>query len=215
MDIQTFAQTDGLRFSLKGSLSFRDKDAFSPILNAANGPTGQSVAVDLSELENVDSFGIGLFLLANEQAAAAGVRLHLLNPRGNVARVFELANLEAVLHLTKPIAHQPVPARRGGIGFRRLPDAADGSPCACFSGRLVFAEHGNFQEIIETLLGAGGPRMVLDLHELEFMDSAGLSMIMIAREEAESRNMELVLRNPRGPVAQLLSLSALDFMVEA
>lgn len=214
MDIQTFAQSDGIRFTLKGSLSLRDKDAFAPILSAAKGPSGQIITVDLSELESVDSFGIGLFLLANEQAAAAGVRLHLANPCGNVARVFDLANLDAVLHLTKPIARQPTSARRGGIVFCRLPDAADGSPCAGFSGRLVFAEHGNFQEIIESLLSVGGPRMVLDLHELEFMDSAGLSMIMIAREEAEAHNMVLVLRNPRGPVAQLLSLSALDFMVE-
>lgn len=214
MDIRTFAQTDGIRFTLQGSLSFRDKDAFSPILRAANGPSGQVVTVDLSALESVDSFGIGLFLLANEQAAAAGVHLHLANPRGNVARVFDLANLDAVLHLTKPIAHQPTSARRRGIGFCRLPDAADGSPCAGISGRLVFAEHGDFQEIIESMLNVGGPRMVLDLHELEFMDSAGLSMIMIAREEAEARDMVMVLRNPRGPVAQLLSLSALDFMVE-
>lgn len=219
MEIHAFTQSEGARFTFKGTMTFRDKDAFTPVLAAVNGPGGRVVTIDLAELEHVDSFGIGLFLLANEQAQAAGVRLNLVNPRGNVARVFELASLDAVLHLKKSEGRQETkpgvgPARRVGIGFRRLPDAADGSPCAGFSGRLVFAEHGTFQEMIETLLQSGGPRMVLDLHDLDFMDSAGLSMIMIAREEAEARHMELVLRNPCGPVAQLLNLSALDFMVE-
>lgn len=221
MEIHAFTQSEGARFTLKGTMTFRDKEAFAPVLAAVNGPGGRVVTIDLAELEHVDSFGIGLFLLANEQAQTAGVRLNLVNPRGNVARVFELANLDAVLHLKKNEGRQETKqgvgvglARRVGIGFHRLPDAADGSPCAGFSGRLVFAEHGIFQEMIETLLQSGGPRMVLDLHDLDFMDSAGLSMIMIAREEAEARHMELVLRNPRGPVAQLLNLSALDFMVE-
>lgn len=220
MDISTNPTGSGVRFSLKGVMSFRDRDAFSAVLEAVNGQSGQVVTVDLSELEHVDSFAIGLFLLANEQAVAAGCRLHLVNPRGYVARVFDLANLDAILNLKKTTATNELPARtavpprRIGIDYTHLPRAEDGSPCVGFSGRLVFAEHNHFQEIVENLIAGGGPRVILDLSALEFMDSAGLSMIMIAREEAEAKNIELVLRDPKGPVAQLLCLSALEFMLE-
>lgn len=217
MDIKVSSHGDEVRFSLRGVMSFRDKDLFNPVLEIASRKGGGVVTIDLSELDRVDSFGIGLFLLASEQAVAAGTRLSLVNPQGAVARVFELANLEAVLSLRKSDApaHAAVqPPRRRGIDFRRLADADDGAQCVALVGRLVFAEHGTFQEIVELLAQASGARVVLDLSELEFMDSAGLSMIMIAREEAEARHQSLMLRNPKGAVAQLLSLSALEFMLE-
>ncbi|MBR9970720.1 STAS domain-containing protein [Magnetospirillum sulfuroxidans] len=221
MDIFTDSHSDGTRFTLKGVMSFRDRDAFSVILDAVNQRAGAKVTVDLTALEHVDSFGIGLFLLANEQAVGVGSSLHLLNPQGDVSRIFDLANLDAILSLkqtmpaTGATARNSAPPRRIGIDYRHLGKAEDGSPCVGFSGRLVFAEHGHFQEIVENLIANGGPRVVLDLSELEFMDSAGLSMIMIAHEEAEAKQIALVLRNPKGAVAQLLSLSALEFMLEA
>lgn len=214
MDIHITTHGDQTQFALNGVMSFRDKDAFTPVLDLVSGGGGRQVTIDLSGLQQVDSFGIGLLLLANEQAVAAGTRLRLVNPRGAVARVFELADLDAVMTLDKADA-TPAPApRRVGIGYRRLPDRADGARCVGLRGRLVFAEHAAFQEIIDILLDGSAPELVLDLSELDFMDSAGLSMIMIAREEAETRGQRLVLRSPQGAVARLLNLSALEFMLE-
>ncbi|OJX81325.1 MAG: hypothetical protein BGO92_07735 [Magnetospirillum sp. 64-120] len=92
--------------------------------------------------------------------------------------------------------------------------ADGGETCVSLSGRLVFAEHETFEEIIASMAQTTGKTVVLDLEGLDFMDSAGLSMIMIAREEAEGRGQTLKLRNARGAVRQLLDLSALDFMLE-
>lgn len=217
MDITTTRSAGSLRFLLKGSLSFRDKDTFAPILDAVADKANVDVVLDLSNLDHVDSFGIGLLLLANEQAVAHGRRFSLVNPQGAVARVFEMADLDAVLNLRRdaPPRSPSVAPMRGGIGYRRLPTSADGDEsCVSLGGRLVFAEHETFEEIIAILAQSTGSRVVLDLSGVEFMDSAGLSMIMIAREEAEVRGQTLKLRNVHGAVLQLLNLSALDFMLE-
>ncbi|MCA1906896.1 MAG: STAS domain-containing protein [Magnetospirillum sp.] len=217
MDIITTRSAASLRFLLKGSLSFRDKDTFAPILDAVADKANLDVVLDLSSLDHVDSFGIGLLLLANEQAAAHGRRFSLVNPQGAVARVFEMADLDAVLNLRRdtPPGSPSVAPMRGGIGYRRLPPSADGDEsCVSLGGRLVFAEHETFEEIIAILAQSTGSKVVLDLSGVDFMDSAGLSMIMIAREEAEARGQTLKLRNVHGAVQQLLNLSALEFMLE-
>lgn len=128
MEISSIASVDTVRFSLKGALSFRDKDIFAPILDAVADKTGLDVVLDLSSLDHVDSFGIGLLLLANEQAAAHGRGFSLVNPQGAVARVFEMADLDAVLNLRRdvPSRSPAVASMRAGIGYRRLPPSADG-----------------------------------------------------------------------------------------
>lgn len=217
MDIVADRRETDPGFALKGSMSFRDRDAFGAVLCAANRHGAHVVSLDLAELEYVDSFAIGLFLLAHEQACAAGNSLKLSGLHGHVAQVFKLANLDAVLDMEReraPARQPPPQARRHGFGVQRHQDESDGSPCLGFSGRLVFAEHQLFESVLEDLMTGAGPRIVLDLARLDFMDSAGLSMIMIAHEEAEARSLSLVLRNATGAVAQLLNLSALEFLRE-
>lgn len=217
MEINVVHSAENVRFSLMGTMSFRDKDNFAPILDAVTDKVRRDVVVDLAQLDHVDSFGIGLLLLAHEQATGNNLRFTLLNPKGSVARVFELANLDAVLNLRQELTHSPAPSpkSRGGIGYHRHPShPGDDESCVSLSGRLVFAEHEIFEEIIASLAQSTGKKVVLDLAELDFMDSAGLSMIMIAREEAEARGQALKLRNVHGAVEQLMKLSALDFMLE-
>ena len=219
MDISKLGDDHGACFCLKGAMSFRDKDLFAPVLDAVSTEGGGTVFLDLSGLDHVDSFAIGLFLLAHEQARAAGNRLKVSRPSGDAARVFQLASLDCVLDVQTPPRAAMPGARLGagraqGLALRPLPGCADGSPCVQISGRLVFAGHRQFEDVVKGLLGQSGPRIVLDLSELDFMDSAGLSMIVIAYEEAEAQGVRLVLRDPKGAVAQLLNLSALEFMVE-
>jgi len=215
MEISCVRSAGCVRFLLTGNMSFRDKDNFTPILDAVADTANLDVVLDLSQLDHVDSFGIGLLLLANDQAAGCARRFSLVNPKGAVARVFELANLDAVLNLRHDVpASTAAPPPRGGIDYHRHPSANGGESCVSLSGRLVFAEHETFEEIIAILAQSTGDKVVLELSGLDFMDSAGLSMIMIAREEAEARGQTLMLRNAHGAVAQLLNLSALEFMLE-
>jgi anti-anti-sigma factor len=63
-----------------------------------------------------------------------------------------------------------------------------------------------------TLLDAiddGGRYLLVDVGDVEFMDSTGLRAILTARAEAEQRGGSLVLERCTPAVEQLLELSAL------
>jgi anti-sigma B factor antagonist len=58
---------------------------------------------------------------------------------------------------------------------------------------------------IERLLDAHGVRrLVLDLADLEFLDSAGLGAVLTIRDRAQDLGVELRLVNPSHPVRRIL-----------
>ena len=73
------------------------------------------------------------------------------------------------------------------------------------TGRLEFTDHDRLEDIIA--LFAGARRLVLDLSGLEFIDSAGLGMLLILQEEAAQRNVALVVARPRDEVRRSLELA--------
>lgn len=76
-------------------------------------------------------------------------------------------------------------------------------------GRLALKDNEIFQELMDLLQEAGGRPVVLDLAAVDYMDSAGLGKLIILREQAQSRNTALSLRNPRGRVRDILELARL------
>jgi anti-anti-sigma factor len=55
------------------------------------------VALDLSDLEFIDSTGISVIIAEHKRTASAGGELIILTPHRNVRRVFEVAGLMDVL----------------------------------------------------------------------------------------------------------------------
>ena len=51
-----------------------------------------------------------------------------------------------------------------------------------------------------------GPRLILDLSELTFLDCAGLRVLLRAREECEAAGGYLHVTEPQGEVLRLLEL---------
>jgi anti-anti-sigma factor len=76
-----------------------------------------------------------------------------------------------------------------------------------FSGRLIFADNGAFREIVQSLDGRNSGELLFDLENLDFVDSAGLGMFLIAKEAAESKGMKLRVRGAKGQVAEMLEVS--------
>jgi anti-anti-sigma factor len=52
-------------------------------------------------------------------------------------------------------------------------------------------------------------RVLLDLHELQFVDSAGVSVLIKAKEQAEASGRRLVLRRPTAQVYNVFSVVGL------
>lgn len=81
------------------------------------------------------------------------------------------------------------------------------------SGRMTFSDHDRFREIMTEFQGPSGHRMVFDLSELEFVDSSGLGMFLIARDVAESKQLGLSLKAPRDEVRRLMDMARFDRVI--
>ncbi|MGE5478088.1 MAG: anti-sigma factor antagonist [Bacteroidales bacterium] len=220
MDI-TLTTGDTPIYQLRGKLSFADNEAMRPVLHDMGQGSGRTIVLDLSGLDYVDSFGIGLFLVALDEVKKAGNRLLIRNPQGAVKRIFTLANLDTLLEIEGTAApaatplHRPAgPASHSGLRVGTVHTAPNGEMEIPLSGRFTFNDHEEFEKVLASVDACKGRVLALDLRELDFMDSAGLSMMLIARDEAERKGIRLVLHSPGGRVAQLLRLAAVDTLVD-
>ena len=85
-----------------------------------------------------------------------------------------------------------------------LPDAVR----VTLRGRLTFAENGGVRTLLDSLaaLPAGRP-VVFDLAGVEFIDSAGLGLLLHARATLAARAAPLSLCNATGQVGRMLDLA--------
>jgi HptB-dependent secretion and biofilm anti anti-sigma factor len=93
----------------------------------------------------------------------------------------------------------------------------NGDDIVAFSGDLTFTDHLAFREVADRLAAAPGKKLVIELSGLTFVDSAGLGMLLIARDEATKANRSVVLRGAQGQVQRMFTLTKFDklFTVEA
>ena len=90
---------------------------------------------------------------------------------------------------------------------------ADEHFVATFSEELSFTDHGIFRDILQNMIESGKKKFVIELSRLTSIDSAGLGMFLVASEEAEKGNWNLILRSPQGQVKQMLDLARFGDMV--
>jgi anti-anti-sigma factor len=57
-------------------------------------------------------------------------------------------------------------------------------------GRMTFSDHEKFRHVMAAFQGPEGHHMVFDLTGLEFVDSSGLGMLIIARDTAQKKQLE-------------------------
>ncbi|MFD1625925.1 STAS domain-containing protein [Azospirillum griseum] len=80
-------------------------------------------------------------------------------------------------------------------------------------GRLTFNDHAKLRALIGEMKQAKGQRQTLDLSSLEFVDSAGIGMLLIAREEMTAVNKTLVLRGAVGQVKRVLTVAQIGKLI--
>ena len=80
-------------------------------------------------------------------------------------------------------------------------------------GRLEFTDHDKLQDLVTLLGQTSRRRFAIDLSALEFVDSAGLGMLLILQEEAESRDVDLVVRGAAGVVRRSIELARLNEII--
>ncbi len=84
-------------------------------------------------------------------------------------------------------------------------------------GRLTFTDNPAFKGFIKEIESASQRTVVFDLGGLEFIDSAGLGMFLLARTAAIKSGVHLILRRPAGQVDRVFSLSKFEtlFKIES
>lgn len=93
----------------------------------------------------------------------------------------------------------------------------NGDANVSFSGELTFSDHVAFRELADRVATSKQKTIVFELSSLDFIDSAGLGMLLIAREEAHKAGRILVLRGAKGQVGRMFGLTKFEtlFGVEA
>jgi anti-anti-sigma factor len=84
----------------------------------------------------------------------------------------------------------------------------EGDSTAIFlKGRLTFNDHEKFRKLLAEIGAQGVANLVIDLKALEAIDSVGLGLLMIARDETAERKGRFALRSPQGEVKRIFAIS--------
>ncbi len=82
------------------------------------------------------------------------------------------------------------------------------------SGRLTFQDNEAFRTILGSFNDEGPDACSFELADLEFIDSAGLGMLLLVKDAAESSNLKVTLFHPKGQVKQMLEITRFHELIE-
>lgn len=76
-----------------------------------------------------------------------------------------------------------------------------------FTGRMTFADHDKFRAVMAAFDGGPGHGMIFDLSGLDFVDSSGLGMFIIARDTAQKKGLNFSISGARDDVKRLITVA--------
>jgi anti-sigma B factor antagonist len=82
------------------------------------------------------------------------------------------------------------------------------------SGRVDAATAPQFEAQLLELIAEGRLRIVIDLADLDYINSAGLRALLVAGKRLKPQGGRLLLAAPREPVRQVLQISGFSSMFE-
>ncbi|MCW3171037.1 STAS domain-containing protein [Shewanella subflava] len=81
-------------------------------------------------------------------------------------------------------------------------------------GKMVMAQTPTYRAAILDYINQGHTRLVIDMSNLEYIDSSGLSVLISARKQAMSYQGNIVLLNPKSSVRALIELTRLHHIMD-
>lgn len=86
----------------------------------------------------------------------------------------------------------------------------EAGPTLVLRDQLTFADRDLFDSLIDKLLARKKGKVAVDMGGLDYMDSAGLGMLLTLRDRAERAAAAVTIRNPQADVRELLVLACFD-----
>jgi len=85
---------------------------------------------------------------------------------------------------------------------------------AKLSEKITFSDLEGFREIIKRMVDSHSDNNIVDFSEVEFIDSAGLGMLLLARDEISKTSAKLTLKSPQGQVLRMFNVARFDQMFD-
>lgn len=84
----------------------------------------------------------------------------------------------------------------------------DSKASLTINGRFDFSIHRDFREKYEAILGTPSVRQLdVDLRGVNYIDSSALGMLLLLREKAAAKQIDMKLTNTQGAVRQVLEVA--------
>ena len=93
-------------------------------------------------------------------------------------------------------------------------ESANGHTVIALTGELDLAVAPKLESCLSDLALGAGDTLVIDLSELEFLDSSGLRVLVVAHQRAEQEGFRFVLVRGSDPVARIFELTRMDQQLE-
>lgn len=98
----------------------------------------------------------------------------------------------------------------GDCGFDVESIVFDGQAVVLLRGDLDMSSAERFGEVTRLLHSNGTPKLVIDLSELDFVDSSGLREFVVAQRRQREIGGEVVLHAPKAKIRRVLEIVGLD-----
>jgi HptB-dependent secretion and biofilm anti anti-sigma factor len=103
MDIDNYvlhATREGVRIRLRGKFNFHSRKAFNTAcLEALNHRESRIIALDMADIEYLDSAALGMLLLFRDKTIQAGKEIVLRRPRGEVLEILQIVNFDRLFRI--------------------------------------------------------------------------------------------------------------------
>ena len=84
-----------------------------------------------------------------------------------------------------------------------------------FNGELTFEDDQEFRGLLQTVKNTDSSDVTFDLKQLEYIDSAGLGMLLCASSDLGTMGKRFSISQPNGQVLALLELSAVKNLIRS
>ncbi len=100
MDISTQLNQGVARIKLNGRFTFDKHLAFNAALKEQPNDDCRMIEIDFGQVDYLDSYGLGLLLLARDRAIALRKDIALINCRGRVKSILGTANFKKLFTIS-------------------------------------------------------------------------------------------------------------------
>ncbi|MBP2298248.1 STAS domain-containing protein [Azospirillum picis] len=97
MEFKKTATAEATELSLSGRLEFTDHDALRDIIGIVEQSGGKRFVLNLADLAFIDSAGLGMLLILQEEVESHGGALAVRGAAGDVKRSIDLARIGEII----------------------------------------------------------------------------------------------------------------------